>query len=43
MLIIVYCLNIIMDYDKVLVIDKGWVVEFDKFEVLFENDMGYYI
>ena len=41
-LTIAHRLNTIMDYDKVLVIDKGRVVEFDKPEVLLENDMGYY-
>lgn len=41
-LTIAHRLNTIMDYDKVLVIDKGRVVEFDKPEVLLKNDMGYY-
>ena len=41
-LTIAHRLNTIMDYDKVLVIDKGRVVEFDKPDVLLENDMGYY-
>ena len=41
-LTIAHRLNTIMDYDKVLVMDQGRVVEFDKPEVLLQNDMGYY-
>ena len=35
---IAHRLNTIMDYDKVLVLDGGQVVEFDKPEVLIRND-----
>ena len=35
-------LNTIMDYDKVLVMDQGRVVEFDKPEVLLQNNNGYF-
>ena len=41
-LTIAHRLNTIMDYDKVLVMDQGRVVEFDKPEVLLQNDNGYY-
>ncbi|KAK2548536.1 ABC transporter C family member 3 [Acropora cervicornis] len=41
-LTIAHRLNTIMDYDKVLVIDRGRVVEFDKPENLLQNDKGYY-
>ena len=37
-LTIAHRLNTIMDYDKVLVLDGGRVVEFDKPEVLIRND-----
>ena len=36
-LAIAHRLNTIMDYDKVLVLDAGRVVEFDKPEVLIKN------
>ena len=35
-------LNTIMDYDKVLVMDQGRVVEFDKPEALLQNENGYF-
>ena len=39
---IAHRLNTIMDYDKVLVMDQGRVVEFDKPEVLLENKNGFF-
>ena len=39
-LTIAHRLNTIMDYDKVLVMDQGRVVEFDKPEVLLQNNNG---
>ena len=39
---IAHRLNTIMDYDKVLVLDQGRVVEFDKPEVLLRMDNGYF-
>lgn len=41
-LTIAHRLNTIMDYDKVLVMDQGRVVEFDKPEVLLQNNNGYF-
>ena len=41
-LTIAHRLNTIMDYDKVLVMDQGRVVEFDKPEVLLQNNSGYF-
>ena len=41
-LTIAHRLNTIMDYDKVLVMDEGRVVEFAKPEVLLQNDGGYF-
>ena len=41
-LTIAHRLNTIMDYDKVLVMDQGRVVEFDKPEVLLQNDSGHF-
>ena len=41
-LTIAHCLNTIMDYDKVLVMDQGRVVEFDNPEVLLQNSNGYF-
>ena len=38
---IAHRLNTIMDYDKVLVMEQGRVVEFDKPEVLLENKNGF--
>ena len=38
---IAHRLNTIMDYDKVLVMEQGRVVEFDKPEVLLENKTGF--
>ena len=39
---IAHRLNTIMDYDKVLVMDQGRVVEFDKPEVLLQNENGFF-
>ena len=39
---IAHRLNTIMDYDKVLVMEQGRVVEFDKPEVLLQNKNGYF-
>jgi len=41
-LTIAHRLNTIMDYDKVLVMDQGRVVEFDNPEVLLQNNSGYF-
>ena len=41
-LTIAHRLNTIMDYDKVLVLEQGRVVEFDKPEVLLQNENGYF-
>ena len=41
-LTIAHRLNTIMDYDKVLVMDQGRVVEFDNPEVLLQNSNGYF-
>ena len=41
-LTIAHRLNTIMDYDKVLIMDQGRVVEFDKPDVLLQNDNGYF-
>ena len=41
-LTIAHRLNTIMDYDKVLVMDQGRVVEFDKPEALLQNKNGYF-
>ena len=41
-LTIAHRLNTIMDYDKVIVIDQGRVVEFDKPEVLLQNKTGFF-
>ena len=41
-LTIAHRLNTIMDYDKVLVMDRGRVVEFDKPEALLQNDSGHF-
>ena len=41
-LTIAHRLNTIMDYDKVLVMDQGRIVEFDKPEVLLQNNNGYF-
>ena len=38
---IAHRLNTIMDYDKVLVMEQGRVVEFDKPELLLENKNGF--
>ena len=39
---IAHRLNTIMDYDKVLVMDQGRMVEFDKPETLLQNSDGYF-
>ena len=36
-LTIAHCLNTIMDYDKVLILDGGRMLEFDKPEILIQN------
>ena len=41
-LTIAHRLNTIMDYDKVIVMDQGRVVEFDKPEVLLQNKTGFF-
>ena len=41
-LTIAHRLNTIMDYDKVLVMDQGRVVEFDKPRVLLQNTDGHF-
>ena len=41
-LTIAHRLNTIMDYDKVLVMDQGRVVEFDNPEILLQNNSGYF-
>jgi len=38
---IAHRLNTIMDYDKVLVMEQGRVVEFDKTEILLQNKNGF--
>ena len=35
-------LNTIMDYDRILVLDHGRVVEYDKPEILLQNEGGYF-
>ena len=39
---IAHRLNTIMDYDKVLVMEQGRVVEFDKPEILLQNKNGFF-
>ena len=39
---IAHRLNTIMDYDKVLVMEQGRVVEFDKPEILLKNKNGFF-
>ena len=41
-LTIAHRLNTIMDYDKVIVMDQGRVVEFDKPELLLHNKTGFF-
>ena len=35
-------LNTIMDYDRILVLDHGRVVEYDKPEILLHNEDGHF-
>ena len=39
---IAHRLNTIMDYDKVLVMEQGRVVEYDKPEILLQNKNGFF-
>ena len=41
-LTIAHRLNTIMDYDKVLVMEQGRVVEFDKPEILLQHKNGFF-
>lgn len=42
-LIIVYRLDIIIDYDRVIVLEKGCVVEFDKLSVFLNKRGSYFV
>ena len=38
----VLLLNTLMDYNRILALDHGRVVEYDKPEILLQNERGYF-
>ena len=42
MITVAHRLNTIMDYNRILVLDHGRVVEYDKPEILLQNEGGYF-